>query len=88
MVILEPSAARHRNGWRGKDTAGDNLKKPEPLYSVQRMACEEAAKQALVNLFRRLIGLSVKKTSQEAEFEVLDGHRVPRTSATWARGDG
>jgi hypothetical protein len=52
------------------------------------MACEEAAKQAPVNLFRRLIGLSVKKTSQEAEFEVLDGHRVPRTSATWARGDG
>jgi hypothetical protein len=47
------------------------MEQQEPLYRVQRLAREEAASQALVNLLRRLIGLPVKKTSKDAEFDVL-----------------
>jgi hypothetical protein len=61
------------------------MEQQEPLYTVQRLAREEAANQALVNLLRRLIGLPIKKTSQDAEFEVLDQLGAPRKYATWGR---
>ncbi len=74
-------------GLRSKDRAAHGIEKEEPLYRIQRMAREEAAGRALVNLFRRVFGLQVKKTSQDAEFKVLDRHRVPRKYATWTGAD-
>jgi hypothetical protein len=43
----------------------------EPLYRAQRVASEEAFKQAVGNVFRRLLRRPVLKTSHEREVEVL-----------------
>ncbi len=75
------------SGLRAKDRAAHDIEKEEPLYRIQSMAREEAAGRAFVNLFRRLFGLQVKKTSQDAEFKVLDRYRVPRKYATWTGED-
>ena len=88
MVDAESHAARSHHGRMRGNSWAHPLKNEAPLYRVQRLAREEAAGQALVNLLRRLIGLPVRRTSGDAEFEVLDAHRVPRNCATWTGKTG
>ncbi len=44
----------------------------EPEYRLQRRAEEAAAWQALVNLFRRLLRLPIRKTAAEARRDELE----------------
>jgi hypothetical protein len=81
-----PARSFHRS--RVEERTARGMEQQEPLYRLQRLAREEAANQALVNLLRRLIGLPVRKTSQDAEFEVLDQHGAPRQRATWGEPCG
>ena len=71
MSDAEPCPARYFHRSRVEERSAREMEQQEPLYRVQRLAREEAASQALVNLLRRLIGLPVKKTSKDAEFDVL-----------------
>jgi hypothetical protein len=85
MSDAEPCAARYVHRSRVEERTARGMEQQEPLYRVQRLAREEAANQAFINLLRRLIGLPVTKTSKDAEFEVLDQHGAPRKYATWGR---
>ena len=88
MSDAEPCPGRSFHRSRVEERTARGMEQQEPLYRVQRLAREEAANQILVNLLRRLIGLPVKKTSKDAEFEVLDQHGAPRKCATWGEPCG
>lgn len=43
----------------------------EPLYRIQSEASEEAMKQMIRNIFRRLAGLPIKRHSKDVEMEYI-----------------
>lgn len=56
-----------------------------PLYRAQRIAAEEAIKQEMDNLFRRLTFRPILKTSRQAEAECLARYGLGPEAATWKR---
>jgi hypothetical protein len=44
----------------------DSKSEKPPRYRIEREASEERAWQQLVNIFRRLAGLRIKRTGQQA----------------------
>lgn len=58
------------------------------LYRAQREASEDAAWQSAINLFRRVLGMNIKRTALQAEIESLKRNGFGPEHSQWGKCRG